>query len=364
MAILLFIVILGVLVFVHEAGHFLVARWSGVAVEEFGFGFPPRLIGIKRGPTMYSLNWIPFGGFVRLQGEQQDTTGRSDSFVSAPYPKQAAIMVAGVFMNAILAWVLISTTLWLGTSVDASQIPKNSHIRVSNTRTEATVSAESAAAKAGLQTYDHIISVQGQSVRTTDDIIAKVQADNYPTISVVVVRDGAPQTLTITPEAAADHPRYGFGVQTLADARYTWWSAPWYGAATSIDIGRQTVVGFWSLLKNLVIHAKVSQDLTGPVGIAVLTGQVIQYGFIATLQFMAMLSISLAVVNILPLPALDGGRLLFATIGRLRGKQVSMRLEGIIHTVGFYVLITAVILLSIRDVSRFKLLDQVRTIFQ
>ena len=108
MAVLFFIIILGILVFVHELGHFVVARWSGVAVEEFGFGFPPRIFGRKRGATTYSINWIPFGGFVRLQGEQSDQAQRPDSFVKARFSRQLAIMVAGVFMNVVLAWLLLT----------------------------------------------------------------------------------------------------------------------------------------------------------------------------------------------------------------------------------------------------------------
>lgn len=364
MTVFLFILILGILVFVHEAGHFMVARWSGVAVEEFGFGFPPRIWGIRRGATIYSINWIPFGGFVRLQGEQQDEEHRTDSFVQAPFKKQAAIMVAGVVMNALLAWVLLSATLWFGTTIDVTQAPKNAQANITAIRTESVVNPDSAASKAGLHDADHVISVQGTVVKTTDDVIALVKQQNYPTVTVIVDRDGVEKTLTITPTASSDHPRYGFGVQTLATVKYPFWVAPWYGASATVDLARQTFIGFWGLLRDLVVRAKVSDDVTGPVGIAVLTGQVVQYGVIATLQFMAMLSISLAVVNILPLPALDGGRLLFCAIGGVRGRPMSTRVEGVIHTIGFYVLITAVILLSIRDVSHYKILDQVRTLFQ
>jgi regulator of sigma E protease len=363
MAFLAFLLILGVLIFVHELGHFMVARWSGVVVEEFGFGFPPRIWGVKRGSTMYSINWIPFGGFVKMQGELEDEQHRPNSFVQAPFKKQAAILVAGVAMNAILAWILVTATLAIGTTIDATTKPNNHFVRTSAARVEAVVSDNTAASAAGLRNGDRVTAVQGQPVQSTEEVINLVTAAQYPTITVNIVRDTTPLTLTIIPRPASDHPHYGFGVQSLLTVRYPWYIAPWYGATTSLDLARQTALSFWNLLKDLVVRAHVSPDLAGPVGIAVLTGQVVQFGFIATLQFMAMLSMSLAVVNIVPFPALDGGRLLLGAIGRLRGRAISLKTEGVIHTVGFYVLIVAVILLSIRDVSRFQLLDQLRSFF-
>lgn len=363
MAVLIFIFILGILVFVHEFGHFMVARWSGVAVEEFGFGFPPRMIGIQRGPTTYSINWIPFGGFVRLQGEQSDKEKRADSFVQARFSRQLAIMVAGVFMNALLAWVLLTATLLVGVKIDASNIPTNKYVQDGLPRIEAIVNESTAAAAAGLHNGDVVFSINGQALTTTDQVIAFTKDNNYPPITIEVQRRTEKKTITITPQTEDNKTRYGFGLQKLAIIRYPWYIAPWFGLTTTVDMIGQTFAGFGKLFHDLATTAKVSSDVTGPVGIAVLTGQVVQYGFIATLQFMAILSISLAVVNILPLPALDGGRAFFVIVGRLRGRAVDTRIEGTIHTIGFYLLLLIILLISIRDITKFKLLEQFQSLF-
>lgn len=364
MTIFLFILILGILVFVHELGHFAVARWSGVAVEEFGFGFPPRIIGVKRGTTTYSLNWIPFGGFVKLQGEQEDGAHRADSFVQAPFRKQFAILIAGVFMNALLAWVLLSVTFMAGVGADLASVPQNKHIAISTTRVEALVTDGSPSAKAGLKTGDIVTTVNDQPLSSTDQIISLAQSEDYPVLRLKVQRKNEIKDIQITPQSVDSGPRYGLGIQQVVTVRYPWYIAPWYGLQAGFDMTRQTFIGFGALLRDLLTTAKVSSDVTGPVGIAVLTGQVAQYGFIATLQFMAVLSISLAVVNFLPLPALDGGRALFVFLGHVRGKPVDPRIEGIIHTIGFYTLLILILLLSVRDVSKFGLVDQVKGLFQ
>ncbi len=364
MTLLLFILILGVLVFIHELGHFTVARWLGVAVEEFGLGFPPRMVGITKGPTTYSLNWIPFGGFVRLQGEQEDGAQRPNSFSQAPFRKQFAILIAGVFMNAILAWVLLSITFVAGVSADPTALPKNSFIRVSQVRVEALVTAGSPSATAGLANGDIILTVNGQTIESTEKLINLAQANDYPVLNLSVQHQRKKVDIQITPRPAGQTPRYGLGIQQLVTVRYPWYIAPWYGLTTGADMVKQTFIGFGRLVKDIVTTAKVSSDITGPVGIAILTGQVAQYGVIAVLQFMAILSISLAVVNFLPLPALDGGRALFVFLARVRGRPVNPRIEGIIHAVGFYVLLLLILLISIRDISKFQLFSKLKDLFQ
>ncbi len=364
MVILIFIVILGLLVFVHEFGHFSVARLSGVAVEEFGFGFPPRLFGWRRGGTIFSLNLIPFGGFVRLQGEQGDQAKRSDSFSQARYSHQFAVMSAGVVMNVILAWFLLTLALVIGVKTDSASIPTQSFVQRDQPQVEATVSKDSAAAAAGLKTGDVITAVNGLPLTSTEEIINLIKSKQYPPLVIDFLRGQVSKQIKILPRAESTSPRYGLGIQSVTTVRYPWYVAPWYGLKSVLNLIGQTIAGFWHLVHDLILTASVNPDLTGPVGIAVLTGQVVQFGFSATLQFMAILSISLAVVNFLPLPALDGGRAVFLTIARLRGRPINTHLEGAIHTVGFYLLLSLVILLSIRDVSRFHLFAQLRTLFR
>lgn len=364
MAILLFIIILSLLVFVHEFGHFFAARKSGVVVEEFGFGFPPRLIGWRKASTVYSLNWIPFGGFVRLQGEQEGTAEQPGSFTTAPFRKQLWIMSAGVIMNAVLAWALLIITLVIGVTVDTDNTPRNRWAKLSDQRTVLVISEGGAAAAAGLKPGDVVTAIDGQAPGTTDDLIRKTAAASYPAVVLTVTRDGAPIDISVTPRPADDRPRYGFGLEAIGRLQYPWYVAPWYGLTSAVELTGQALTGFAQLFRDLLTTAKISQDLTGPVGIAVLTGQVVQYGFTATLQFMAILSVSLAVINFLPLPALDGGRAVFAVIKRVRGRAVNPRVEGTIHAVGFYLLLILIVLLSIRDVSRFGVVEQIRSVFQ
>ncbi|MBI5467344.1 MAG: site-2 protease family protein [Candidatus Kerfeldbacteria bacterium] len=364
MPIILFIVILSVLIFVHEFGHFYVARRFGIAVEEFGFGFPPRLWGRRRGQTIYSLNWIPFGGFVRLQGEQEDGDRRPDSFVNAKPSRQYAVIAAGVVMNALLAWVLITAVLAMGVPTDTASVPTDRFVQLSDVKTQTIVSDGSPTARAGITTGDVIVAIDGMAMKTTSDLIAYAQAKGYPTLNISYTHEGQTATATVAPEPSQDHPRYGFGLETLGTMSYPWYVAPWYGLTNSGRLLVQTIQGLWQVAVSFFQTGQVSSDVTGPVGIAVLTGQVSRLGAIALLQFMAILSVSLAVVNFLPLPALDGGRALFILIARLRGRPINRRIENLFHLAGFYALLLLVVLISIRDVRRFGIIERVMDIWK
>lgn len=358
MPVVLFIVILSVLIFVHEFGHFYVARRFGVAVEEFGFGFPPRIWGRRRGNTIYSLNWIPFGGFVRLQGEQEDGDRRADSFVNARPSRQYAIIAAGVVMNALLAWFLITVVLTIGVPTDTTTVPHDRFVRLANVQTQTIVTSGSPTDRAGIATGDVIVAIDGQALKSTDDLIAYTQSKQYPPLTIAYDHAGTVRSATVTPEPATDHPRYGFGLETLGTMSYPWYVAPWYGLLNSGRLLAQTIQGLGQVAVGFFQTGHVSSDVTGPVGIAVLTGQVSRLGAIALLQFMAILSVSLAVINFLPLPALDGGRALFILIARLRGRPINRRIENLFHLAGFYALLLLVVLISIRDVRRFGLVER------
>jgi len=363
LSILLFILVLGLLIFVHELGHFLAARRSGVAVEEFGFGFPPRMVGIRRGPTIYSLNWIPFGGFVRMQGEQEDVTARPDSFVAATWWKKIIILLAGVTMNVLLAIVLLSVCFGVGIVADPELAPKDGLAITSPVKTIAIVSDGLPAAVSGLRTGQEIVSINGKNYTSSEQLIEDVQAQKYPPLSVIVRSDTGEETLTITATTVENTQRYGLGLQAQTIVRYPWWIAPWYGVKATGQAISQTFAGFGQLVAGLT-KGQVSQDLTGPIGIAVLTDQVRQLGAVSVLQFMALLSVSLAVLNILPLPALDGGRAMFVIITKLTGRTIQQRTEAIIHAVGFYALIALVFFITIQDVQRFSLLQNISRFFQ
>lgn len=366
MSILLFIVILGLLVFVHELGHFVAARRAGVRVEEFGFGFPPRLFGRRRGATIYSINLIPFGGFVRLFGEQNGDQVDVGSFQAISLPKKVFVMAAGVLMNYALAFILLTGVLAAGVTVEPANVKVDSGATITNRQTVAIVTAQGAADKAGLKTGDIIHRVNDQIFTTTESLAAYTRRENFPILEVTGSRDGEPLQVTITPKATSDinAPHYDFGVSEIGTLRYPWYSAPWAGLRSTISLSWQSIVGFGQVIGQLVNSGTLSQDVAGPVGIAVLTGEVSRLGLTSLVQFVALLSISLAVINFLPIPALDGGRAFFLIAQKVFRKKMNPQIENYIHAGGFYLLLLMIVLISVRDVQRFDLVSRFMNLFR
>lgn len=366
MSILLFILILGSLVYVHELGHFLAARRSGVRVEEFGFGFPPRLYGRRRGDTEYTINLIPFGGFVRLAGEQSGEAAEPGSFQAISTPRKVFVMAAGVLMNYALAWVLLTSVFISGVLVDPTTVTIDAGATLRNTRTELLVTEGGAAAKAGLQNGDKVMTINGQTFTSTSAVSAYAQAAQYPVLEVVIERDGVSLTKSIQPNQTTEPsaPRYDLGIAQTATLTYPWYTAPWAGLRSTVSLSWQSVVGFGRVISELVGSGKLSADVAGPVGIAVLTGEVSRLGLNSIAQFIALLSISLAVINFLPIPALDGGRAFILIIQKVFRQTISPRIENYIHASGFYILLLMILLISIRDVQRFDIIDRVMGLFR
>ncbi len=350
-----FVLVISLLVFVHELGHFMTARKLGVAVEEFGFGFPPRIKGIRRGATIYSINWIPFGGFVRMKGESPDAPKEPDSFSAQATGRRFAILAAGVLMNYLLAIVLFSIGFSIGlpTAVEPGANGKN----ISNVRTEI-ISTESGspAATAGVKPGDVITAINAESIRSTEQVgkVLKENADRQ--VSVTVIRDKTTMTIPVIPERSSDGSyRIGVGITDVGTLSYPFPESVAQGFILTGNVTGQIFGSFGSLLRDLVIERKVSPDLSGPVGVVVLTGQAVRLGWSYLIQFIALLSVTLAVVNFFPLPALDGGRALFVLIEMVRGKAINQRVESLIHGIGFYALIALVLLISVHDLQRYDI---------
>lgn len=364
--IITFVVILGVLVFVHELGHFAMARRFGIKVDEFGFGFPPRIFGIKKGETIYSINWIPLGGFVKIKGEGGEGRDEQDSFAAKPAWKRVLVLSAGVLMNFLLAFVLYTTGHIVGlpqqiTDAEASQLQlRDSHVVI------AEVAPDSAASKAGLQLGDWIITLDGQPMATVDGTQRYIAEHNKQSIQFVVDRQGSQQQLAITPAqlGQAGEPVVGIGLTRTAIVQYNFFQAIWQGLLTTWAVMLSILSAFGLLLKSLVTTGGAGADLSGPIGVAVITGQVVKLGWSYVLSFAAILSINLGIVNILPFPALDGGRILFVIIEKIKGKPVNERIEQIAHTVGFSLLIALMIFITYQDVLRYgaKILENLKHI--
>ncbi len=342
-----FILVLSVLILVHEAGHFFMARRVGIKVEEFGFGIPPRIWGKKIGETLYSLNWLPFGGFVRLHGEnsEEGVTEPKRAFVNKSKKARSAVIVAGVIMNFLLAIVLFSVTY------SVSGIPRQTdNVRVLE------VDEGSPAADASLKAGDYIRQVNGKDLSGTDSFLEMVGSSEGE-LQLSVERDGETMQLSMTPRKDPPEGEGPLGVVVTSTETYfpPWWQRPfygfYYGFQEAVFWGGAVIDGFVVLFSNL-FSGTVPADIAGPVGIYAITTEVASYGFMSLINFVGVLSVNLAILNIIPFPALDGGRLFFIVIEALFGKKVLPKVENAFHTVGMALLILLLVAITIGDVSK------------
>lgn len=368
LTIIVFIVILGILIFVHELGHFLTAKKSGIKVEEFGFGFPPRMLGVKKGETVYSLNWIPLGGFVKIKGESGQFREEPDSFSHKPFWQRGLVLAAGVLMNVVLAFILLSVGFMFGLPVAVSSddlLPANSGaIRVQLSG----VIENSPAARAGLKVGDQILALDNQAIAKEEEVPVYVQSHQDQPIMVKIKRSaGEIRELAILPEEIAGATSRVLGVNLVQTAiiRYGFFESWYRGGLATLDLLWKIISAFYQLLRNLILGLGVSAGLAGPVGVAVMTGQVMDLGLRYILQFAALLSLNLAVINFLPFPALDGGRFLFLVIEKIRRRPNNLRVENAIHNLGFSLLLLLVAIITYRDVIKYGngVLEKIKELF-
>ncbi len=358
LTILVFLFILSVLVVGHEFGHYFMARKAGMTVEEFGIGFPPKIFGKKdKNGTLWSVNAIPLGGFVRIKGEGPDETDRfsAGSFATKSIPWRFGVLVGGVVMNLILAWVLFTVGFGIGLpslledGVEDGAIVSDRAIHIVE------VLKNSPAATEGLLAGDKVVRIDGQEFTSGQDARAALSPniDGSP-IEFVILRGEDTKTINVTPAMLEELQHEGVGVALVetGSIRYPWYLAPVKGAQTTIGMTAGVVSGFWGLLTGLLEKKDVAAQLSGPVGIAALTGQILDLGWIHLLQFAAMLSVNLAVLNILPFPALDGGRVVFLLIEAIRRKPLTAKIEHTVHAAGFALLLLIVVLVTYRDIVR------------
>jgi len=353
---IIFIIVIGVLVLVHEFGHFIFAKRAGMKVEEFGFGFPPRLWGFKRGETTYSLNWIPFGGFVKILGEDGDERGPR-SFASAPFGKRMVVIVAGVAMNFLLAALLLVFVNFMGMRIglldDNSQAARDTYVQVID------VADDSPAAAAGLQPLDILSGyVEGADIKsfnTAGEVQSVIASHLGQPLTLQIGRGDQITQKIVTPR---ENPPEGQGALGISLVRtgvvsYPWHEAVWRGVYDAVLLTYHTIVAYYQLLKTLVVHGTLMAEVSGPIGIASLTGQAAQVGFNYLLQFVAIISINLAVLNIIPFPALDGGRAVILLIEKAKGSPVHKKAEGLTNMIGFYLLVLLMLYVTYKDISKF-----------
>lgn len=362
MAILLFVIILLVLVIGHEFGHFSIAKWVGMRVDEFGVGFPPRLFAWKRGETEYSINLLPFGGFVKIFGE--DATPEAEiadeyrAFTMRSRWAQAGVLVAGPFSNIILGFL----ALWIAYMVGVPAIIQNPN-DLGNLTNPHVVIAEvlphSPAASVGLLVGDTVTMIDGQNVDHPEDIPRLIGMYGGSHV-VTLLRDGDYRSVAITPVTGLipqDPDRFGIGVATaLVGNKVLGPIAAFGSAAIDTVTGLWSVlVGLWTMIAGLFTLSASLNDISGPVGIASLVGDAAAFGVGQVLMLAAVISLNLAVLNLLPFPALDGGRLAVIGVEALIGRAVSQRTQQVVNAIGFIVLIGLMIVVTIHDVSRLVL---------
>lgn len=354
---LLFLLVISVLVFVHELGHFIAARRSGMKVEEFGFGFPPRVWGKKFGDTVYSINAIPFGGFVKIFGEDGGHTHAPGSFGAGKFWHKCIVLVAGVAMNIVLAVVLLSLGNMIGLRVGI--FDEASRMSARDVKVQILeVGVDTPALRAGLRPADAIggfIGSEGAiSVASPEDVQTFAYNHAGKEVTIVVERAGAslalPMTLR-TPESGQGP--IGIALALTGEVSYPWYESIWKGAQSTWYLTKATVQGYGAILGSLVTSGSLGAGVTGPVGIATMTGQAAQAGISYLIQFVAMISINLAVLNIMPFPALDGGRLVLVVLERIRGRALASQTEQLINAGGFAILLLLMVAVTVRDVVTF-----------
>ncbi len=401
LTIIVFILVLSVLVFVHELGHFMAARRFGVRVEEFGFGFPPRAIGFqlwrkknrdgtamataegerslngkynwrrikgsaelkdedRQYGTVYSLNWLPLGGFVKIKGENGDHGTDLDSFGSRPLWQRSLILSAGVSMNVLLAMVIIIIGMMIGLPQSLDGL--NGRAQVTDKKIQVMqVMPGSPAAVAQLKAGDVIKSIDGVVFSAYTELQAYVDQRVGQRLTYQLARGHDELSLEITPIVIEETGKGGVGIAIIETGivKYPWYLAIWEGVKATFILIWAILVAFYQLIKGLLLGQGVSADLSGPVGIAVVTGQVARMGVIYLMQFTALLSLNLAIINFLPIPALDGGRIIFLLIEKIKGAPVKREVEAVAHNIGFILLMALVAFVTMKDILRFSSLKQI-----
>ena len=355
---LLFIGILVIVVIGHEFGHFIVAKWNGVKVEEFGFGLPPKIWGFKpkNSETEYNINALPIGGYVKLLGEEGDNRDNPRSFAFKKPWQRIAILSAGVIMNIIIAVIAFTIVGMMGTQavIDESKINSGKFSNI--TTFIATVAKDSPAEKADLRFGDEIQTIAGVKVITQDEVTNKIKENIGKPVEIVVKRGD--QTLTKTVEPRENPPEgqgaIGISTQLTGMQKLSFFDSFKLAFNSIYVIISTTLYILGQMIMSLFTQAPLpaEADVTGPIGLVQIVGDVRDLGMGYIITFIGLISTSLALFNILPIPALDGGRIVFVVIEWIKGSPVTQSLENKFHIVGYSVLMLLTLLVTIRDIIK------------
>ncbi len=364
MSFIIFIILLALLILVHELGHFLAAKSVGARVDEFGIGFPPRLYAWKKegSETTYSINWIPFGGFVKIYGENGETDAPEDaarSLANKPKLAQAWVLAAGVIFNTVFAWLVISTGFIVG--FPSVITPETEGVIGTPEVTVLEVSPDSPAETAGLKSGDVILDLKedmtssfavfAEDVTTVQDFIGKSANKE---ILLTYEREGEAHSVAITPEEGIipDKGAIGISLDLVGTVKLPVHKALIQGAKTTWYLLKATAIGLGNLLHSAVRGKADLSQVSGPVGIIGMVGDAAARGFMTLLSFAAVISLNLAIINLVPFPALDGGRLLFVAIESVTRRPLPQKVTMWANGIGFALLILLMLIITVSDVVK------------
>ena len=358
MTALLVIAILVLLIVVHEFGHFLAAKIFRVKVQEFGIGFPPRALTFGRwGETEYTLNWIPFGGFVRLFGEEEGSQHGKGSFIDSPRWKQAIILVAGVTMNMLIAWVLFATAYTMGIlhTVEADVVPPGGKLIVTD------IVLGSPADAAGIKQGDEMLSLSDESGEVAQlspaGIMDFVRERGGEELVVEFAHQGATSSAIVRPAHAviseeAGRPAIGIGLAIVTSASLPLSEAIQAAGVSTYNVLVLSLDGLWEIIKSALRGNPDLQNVTGPIGIVGAVGEASENGWGYVLMLAGFISVNLAIINLIPIPALDGGRLAVVGAEAIMRRDVPKLVMQILNALGIALIIMLMLTVTYQDIMR------------
>lgn len=354
LTILVFALSLGVLVFVHELGHFLWAKWQGIKVNEFGIGFPPRVFSKKYKGTRYSINLIPLGGYVSLFGEGGEHEEDESSFASRPVGQRAKVIFAGVLMNFLFGFLIFAVYFGLGqppiVSDPAKYLPQD---RIEYQTIVINLQEDSPLNQLNINQGDIITRIGDQQIGKVDDLI-NYTSEN-PGQEVEIEYQSGEQLLT-GDVVINQEGKLGVMIgQGYGQVDYRFYQVPLVALEESVRIVGLIFVTLYQIIAQLVAEQTVQEGVVGPVGIFMLTGEIVKMGIGPILKLVGFLSMNLAVINLVPIPALDGGQLVILAVEKIRGKKAREGTVKALQIFGFFLLITLIILITYRDIVNFIL---------
>jgi len=379
MFLVLAIIGLSILIFFHEFGHFIFAKIFKIKVEEFGIGYPPRMCGFvfnekqkkkqikffwgkkisaqDKEKTIYSLNWIPFGGFNKLKGEMGEEDNSPDSFFAQVWWKKAIVAMGGVIMNLFLAFLLFSLCYFIGLPQDINHVQDGRILEPIGVQIGMIYSG-SPAKNSGLKIGDIILGIDGKKIDSVEKLQEEIKKKSKQSIELTIKRgknvlEKKIEVLpakNVFPDFESEEGAIGIVLSKTAIVSYPWHKSLFKGMKTTISLTTQIFTGLWLILKNLVSKGKMVGQLVGPVGITSMAAEMAQAGFIYLLQFIGLLSVAIGAFQAIPFPALDGSRVLFSFIEGIKGSPINRKVEIVLINFGFYVLLMLLIFITSKEI--------------